>query len=119
VRRGCGQQSGEIGDCAGGGADGGEIRRAGRLGGGVADGEDRMAAVGRQGRIGGDAIGAGEGQGGDAVQVGRGLRNGPNGQKRENDRREAEGGQPVGGARSAGLGAGDPDAADRRQGSTR
>ncbi len=95
-----------------------ETRRPRGLRRGVADGEDRKAAIRRQGGEGRDAVGAGEGQGGDAGQVGRGLRDRPDGQKGRDDRLEAEGGQAVGGARGAGLGAGDPDAADRRQGST-
>lgn len=96
-----------------------EARRPGGPGRGVADGEDRSAAVRGQGGEGGDAIGAGEGEGGDGGQIGRGLGDRANGQKGGDDGLEAEGGQAVGGARSAGLGARDPDAADRRQGSTR
>ena len=95
-----------------------KTRRPRRLRRGVADGEDRKAAVRRQGGEGLDAVGAGEGQGGDAGQVGRGLRDRPDGQKGRDDRLEAEGGQTVGGVRGARFGARDPDAADRRQGST-
>jgi hypothetical protein len=96
-----------------------ETRRPRRLGRGVADGEDGSRPVGRQGGEGGDAIGAGEGQGGDTGQVRRDLRDRPDGQQGCYDRFEAEGGQAVGGARRARLGACDPDAADRRQGATR
>ena len=96
-----------------------KTRRAGGPGRGVADGEDRTAAVRRQGGEGRDAVGAGEGEGGDAGQVGRGLRDRPDGQKGGDEGFEAQGGQPVGGACGAGLGACDPDAADRRQDSTR
>ncbi len=96
-----------------------ETRGPRRLGGGVADGEDGPGPIRRQGREGRDAVGAGEGQGGDDGQVGRGLRDRPDGQQRRDDGLEASGGQAVGGARGARLGARDPDAADRRQGSTR
>ena len=96
-----------------------EARRPGGPGRGVADGEDRSAAVRGQGGEGRDAVGAGEGEGDDAGQVGRGLGDRADGQKGGNEGLEAEGGQTVGGARGAGLGARDPDTADRRQGSTR
>lgn len=95
-----------------------KARRTRRLRRGVADGEDRTAAVRRQGGEGRDAVGAGEGEGGDAGQVGRGLRDRADRQKGGDDGLEAESGQAVGGARGARLGARDPDAADRRQGST-
>jgi hypothetical protein len=96
-----------------------EASRPSRPGRGVADGENGPAAVGGQGREGGDAVGAGEGEGGDLAQIGFGLRDGSNDQQGRNDGLEAEGGQAVGGARGAGLGARDPDPADRRQASTR
>ena len=97
----------------------GEARRTRRLGRGVTDGEDRTAAVRGQGGEGRDAVGAGEGEGGDAGQVGRGLRDRLDGQQGGDKGLEAEGGQAVGGALGARFGARNPDAADRRQGSTR
>ena len=95
-----------------------EARRPSRPGRGVADGEDGVATIRRQGGEGRDAVGAGEGEGGDAAQVGRGSGDRPDRQKGGDDGLEAQDDQAVGGARRAGFGARDPDAADRRQGST-
>lgn len=114
-----GEQGGQPKEVAVGGLHLCEARRPGGLGRGVADGEDRSAAIRRQGGEGRDAVGAGEGEGGDVGQVGRGLGDRADGQKGADERLEAEGGQAVGGARGAGFGARDPDAADGRQGSTR
>jgi len=95
-----------------------ETSRPGGPGCGIADGEDGPAAVRRQGGEGRDAVGAGKGEGGDADQVGLGLRDRADGQEGGDGRLKAEGGQTGGGARGTRFGARDPDAADRRQGST-
>ena len=66
-----------------------EPRGPGGPGRGVADREDRTAAVRRQGGEGRDAVGAGKGKGGDPGQVRRGLGDRADGQKGGDDGREA------------------------------
>jgi hypothetical protein len=114
----CDEPGGQPGQIAVRGFHPCEARRPGGLRRGVADGEDGAAAIRRQGGEGCDAVGAGEGQGRNTGQVGYGLRDRADVQQGRDDGLEAQGGQAVGGPRGTGRGARDPDAADRRQGST-
>jgi hypothetical protein len=113
------EQSGQVGDVAVGGSDLDEPRGPCRLRRRRADGEDREGTPsGAKPGEGVDAIAAGEYERRDAVELRRGLRDGPDRQKGRDQRLVAQRTEPGRGLARSGLGARDPDPGGRLQDKT-